>query len=139
MRIESKANVLVDESKEVGRKVDVVNSNLEDLNTNIISTSQERAREFTELNDLLARIEMTQKTIVALATTRGSFFQEHKTTELPVMRVSDQSLILGLSLYSRRNTASKTTSLTTGASIMLLSKANRLVPEYLFSWLAPHF
>jgi len=88
MRIESKADVLVDESKEVGHKVDVINSNLENLNTSIISTSQDRAKEFAELNDRLARIEMTQTTIVALATTRGSVVQEHRTTDLPVMTVS---------------------------------------------------
>ena len=88
-RIESKADTLVDESKEVGRKVDVVNSNLEELNTSIISTSQDRAKEFAELNDHLARIKMTQTTIVALATTAGSLVQEHRATELPVMRVSE--------------------------------------------------
>lgn len=89
MRIESKADVLVDESKEVGRKVDIVKSNLENLNTSIISTSQHREKEFAELSDRLARIEMTQTTIVALATTRGSLVQEQRTIEIPVVRVSE--------------------------------------------------
>jgi len=89
MRIESKADVLVDESREVCRKVDTVKSNLENLNTSIISTSQDREKEFAELNDRLARIEMTQTTIVALATTRGSLVQEQRAIEIPAVRVSE--------------------------------------------------